>query len=57
MKFCYWTVFAVDDEESTFAEAYSTVRKFECGLSAVYNYLNFKKIWQCHLVHIAAECK
>lgn len=35
MKFCYWTVFAVDSEESTFAEAYSTVRKFECDFSAV----------------------
>lgn len=32
MKFCYWTVFAVSDEESTLAEAYSTARKFECGL-------------------------
>lgn len=35
MKFYYWTVFAVTNEESTFAEAYSTVRKFECDFSAV----------------------
>lgn len=57
MKFCDWTVLAVKDKESTVAEAYSTVRKFECGLAAVYHYLNFKKIWQYHLMHIAAKCK
>lgn len=35
MKFCYWNVFAVNNEESTFVEAYSTVSKFEWDFSAV----------------------